>query len=80
MKFIQTITQVSIHPIGVNPLFGESATHVRAEDEGGGVFIEIEQINDHIQPGIIRVDVDELEAIVSVAKMLVAQEGFREQI
>lgn len=75
MKFLTTITKVSIHPVGDNPLFGEGATHVSLEDEAGGPFIIIEQIHDNIEPGIIRVDMDELTQIVDAAKMLMAQPG-----
>lgn len=63
MKYVNTITQISVGTEGQNPVFGE-CTRVRLEDECGGMFIVLEQ--DGASPeGInqIRIDPNEWAAI-----------------
>lgn len=63
-----TITQVTIHKADHSPIFGESATHIKLEDEGDGEFFVIQQ-----DGGIIRLDPEELDLIIAEAKKLMAQ-------
>jgi hypothetical protein len=81
-KIMTTITSVAIHRENENCLFGETATTVRLDDEGGGAFIVIEQVgNDwHTTSGHeIRIDSEELDAIYYAAKMLIEQDGAKEK-
>lgn len=71
-EYTNTILKVSVHIKGVNPVYGENITHVSVDDECGGGFIVLEQYDDDIKPGMVRVNMDELEAIVKVARDLIA--------
>jgi hypothetical protein len=70
MVYKTTTLMVAVHPEDDNPVFGERATHIRVEDEGGGSFLVISQSHDNIQPGEIRVDFEELTKIHEASKML----------
>ena len=63
-----TITQVTIHKSGDSPVFGESATRIKLEDESCGVYLIIEQ-----DGGSITLDPEELDLIIVEAKKLMAQ-------
>lgn len=73
MTCTTTTIEVSVHPAGNHPVFGEGNTYVRLEDEGGGAFIVLRQTNDDSKPGEIRLDPHELEAVMRAAKQLLAQ-------
>lgn len=64
-----TITEISVHPVTVNPIFGERVTRICLADEGGGPFVKIIQ---DTGMGIqeIRVDFDEVEYIVKAIEKL----------
>ena len=64
---------VSVHTENEDPLFGESATHVCIEDEAGGPFIILKQMNDFIKSGEVRLELEELKAITKVADELMKQ-------
>lgn len=68
-----TILSVSVHRDTENPIFGEGATHVSIEDEAGGGFITLKQSNDSAEMGLLRLDLDELDAIQAAARMLIDQ-------
>ena len=72
MKYIWTIKTIIVHPKG-EPLFDESATHVSIDDEGGGHYLILTQFPDDPEPGQIKLDFDELEAVYSAAKQLLNQ-------
>jgi hypothetical protein len=72
MKYTQTIKTIIVHPKG-EPLFDESATHVSIDDEGGGHYLILTQFPDDPEPGQIKLDFDELEAVYSAAKQLLNQ-------
>ena len=72
-KYKTTILQVSIHREDSNPMFGEGNTYVKVEDEAGGPFIVLEQADDFIKNGTIRLDYEEFQAVVEAAKMLMHQ-------
>jgi hypothetical protein len=65
MKYKATITAVAVHPEGDNPVFAETATTIRLQDEGGGFFVELEQGG-----GSIRLDAEEIDLIMNEAKKL----------
>lgn len=69
-----TITAIAIHRTGDSPIFGESTTTVRLDDEGGGPFIVIEQ-TDAPQPGAIRLNPDECEIVMREVRMLLEQKA-----
>lgn len=71
-KYTRTTISISVHPSNVNPLFGEGATHVSLDDEGGGPYIVLRQCEDDSKVGEIRVDYEELTQIWQVAEVLLA--------
>lgn len=69
----KTILTVAIHPEDVNPVFGESSTHISVQDDGGGPFIRLFQCNDETENGTVKLDLQELELVFEAAKELVSQ-------
>ena len=55
---------ISVYRGDESPVFGEGATHVCLEDDGGGEFIVLRQTHWSTQEGEIRVDIDELNEIM----------------
>lgn len=45
------------------PLFSETATTIRMEDEGGGAFVVLEQCGDHSSKEQIRLTMEEWPAV-----------------
>ena len=72
MKYIQTIKSIMVYPEG-EPWFHELATEVSLEDEGGGYYVLLTQSPDAPEPGQVRLDPDELNAVYSAAKQLLTQ-------
>lgn len=70
---MRTITAMAIHREGDSPIFGESVTMVRLDDEAAGAFLVLEQDN-----GFVRLELHELNEIVDAAKELLVQEGVKE--
>jgi hypothetical protein len=68
MEYKTTITQVAVHKSNDSPVFGESATRIKLEDEGAGKYLVIEQ-----DGGSISLDPEELDLIIAEAKKLMAQ-------
>jgi hypothetical protein len=68
-----TILQVSVHREESNPIFGEGNTYVSVEDEAGGPFLIIQQTDDDIEAGRVRMDYEEFMAVAEAAKMLMHQ-------
>lgn len=64
-----TVLEVSVHRRNANPIFGETAIHVRVEDEAGGPFIVLKAC-DPSDEGL-RIDMDELEAVTKAARNLI---------
>ena len=71
--YVWTITGVAVHPVGTNPVFAEGRTLLEIEDEAGGPFLVLTQEPDTGKPQSIRLDFDELEAIVQAAALLRSQ-------
>lgn len=71
---MRTVTAVAVHRCGDSPVFGESVTTVRLEDESSGPFLLIEQSQD---AGLmqLRLDLDELCEITDAARWLLEQPG-----
>ena len=72
-KCVTTILQVAVHREDVNPVFGEGVTYVKVDDEAGGPFVVIEQHDDDVEKGKIRIDYDEFLVVAETAKMLMHQ-------
>jgi len=71
-----TPIKVALHRKGNNPIFGELGIHISVEDEAAGPFIVIES-NEGQENGL-RIDMDELEVAVVVARQLLA--GFHNAV
>ena len=69
-EIFTTPIKVAVHRRGDNPIFGECATHVSVDDEAAGPFIVLESNAGH-ESGL-RIDPDELEAVVVAARQLIA--------
>ena len=79
-KYNRTIRCVYITPADntVSPLFSEKAVIVTVEDEAGGPFILINTTSGDSCHGEVRLDPEELDEVVAVAKMLINQETLKE--
>lgn len=77
MKRVKTVIAMSVHSEGESAVFGEGATHVRVEDDGGGPFIVLHQVNESTEAGMVRLDADELELVLDAGRELLRQEGLR---
>ena len=73
MKYKTTILQVAIHREESNPIFGEGNTYVSVDDEAGGPFLTIQQTEDVMENGKVRMDYEEFMAVAEAAKMLMHQ-------
>jgi hypothetical protein len=67
-KIIASPVKISLHKQNFNPVYGEGVLQVSLEDEGGGTYLKIEQLNDVLN--YITIDFNELEALLEAAKML----------
>lgn len=67
MTYRTTTTQIVVHREGDNPIYGESATRIRLEDETGGLFVVLEQ-----DAGSVKLDPEELNIVIEAAKQLLA--------
>ena len=67
-----TVLKVSVHPEGKSPLLSESATHVSLVDEGGGPFVEVQQISSHLDRGCICLDFAEIKPVFAACRALIA--------
>ena len=72
MKYIQTIKSIMVYP-KEEPWFHEFATEVSLEDEGSGYYVVLAQSHDAPEPGQVRLDHDELDAVYAAAKQLLNQ-------
>lgn len=67
-----TITEISVHSEKDHPIFGDLVTHVKLDDEGGGLFIKLIQHTDD-STDVIRIDFNELPHIVKAINILQSQ-------
>lgn len=72
MSAKRSITAMSfaVHLDNESPIYGESSTHVRLEDEAAGEFLVLSQCHDAIKPGEIRIDFEDFDLIVEAVKKL----------
>jgi len=79
-KYNRTIRCVYITPAddAVSPLFSERAVIVTVEDEAGGPFILINTTSGDSCHGEVRLDPQELEEVVEVARELINQPSLKE--
>ena len=79
-KYNRTIRTVIITPAEdtVSPLFSEKAVIVTVEDEAGGPFILINTTSGDSCHGEVRLDPQELEVVVEVARELINQPTLKE--
>lgn len=68
-KMELTVTEISVHSKTENPIFGETVTRVKLDDEGGGMFVKLIQ---HTDEGVqeIRLDFTDIPAIMKAIEML----------
>jgi len=67
-----TVISMSVHRADKNPIFGEGVTHVSLQDDAAGPFIELRQCDDRSEMGMIKLDMEELEAVTAAARLLMA--------
>jgi len=79
-KYNRTIRCVYITPADdtVSPLFSEKAVIVTVEDEAGGPFILINTTSGDSCHGEVRLDLEELQEVVEVARELINQPTLKE--
>ena len=78
-KYNRTIRCVYITPVDdtVSPLFSERAVIVTVEDEAGGPFILLSTPDRDSCRGEVRLDPEELEVVLDVARELIGQETLK---
>ena len=72
-ELLTTITAMAIHPPHSSPVYGEITTHITMVDEAAGPFFEVTQ-----DDKTLRLEVDELRALVAAAESMLAQPGAKE--
>lgn len=70
MKYTATTIAVAVHS-GKNPIWGEGVIHVCLEDEAAGLFIVLKQNTDDAVQPTIRVELEELETILEIARSMI---------
>jgi len=66
-----TVLKVSVHSAKECACFGEGATHIEVDDEGGGGFVILSQpANERTHDGTLRFHLDELEEILVQSRIL----------
>ena len=73
MKLLTVVTSYSVFREGDSPIFGNTATHVRVDDDTSGPYLVLEQKHEDIKPGRLHLDLEELEAILVAARKLMKQ-------
>jgi len=62
---------MAVHPPDESPIFGEHATHVLIDDEAAGPFIVLRQYGSETKSGEVRLDIEELDAVMRAARRLI---------
>lgn len=70
-KLLTTVTAIVVRRENDSTLSGESAIEIRLQDDGAGYFFEIKQLSQAVD-SVMRIDVDELEALASAGRALIA--------
>ena len=71
-EYITRVTRLSVMLKG-DPIYANSVTHIEIEDEAGGEFVVVKQQDDLIEPGEIRIALDEWEAIKAAVEQLLPE-------
>lgn len=75
-----TITSIAMHIEGQSPIFGETATEIRLDDEGGGLYLVLDQSGqDGAESGIVKLNPEELPVIMEVVRRLLEQETVKDK-
>ena len=74
-EYVSTILKFSVHQPGDHPVYSAGATHVSLDDEGGGPFLTLTQSPDVPEDATIRLELDELKAILATAETMMNQKG-----
>ena len=69
-----TVTQVTIHRLGDNPLTTPEATVVSLDDMGGGFFVSVKQHSQGTE-GHVLLDPEELPKLQEAAQILLHQDS-----
>lgn len=69
MKYTSTTLSASVHSEKDNPVFGNSAIHIKIEDEAAGPYLVFSQCSDE-NHGEVTIDFDQFDEIVKVVDML----------
>lgn len=69
--YAMTISEIVVHRVNSNYCYGEGNVIVRIEDETGGSFITLSQV-DSVSSSV-RIDLEELDLIVKAARQLMGQ-------
>ena len=79
MNYKTTITSIAVHINDESPIFGESTTQVRIDDDAAGVYIVIDQSgSDDPETGIVKLNPEELPVIMDVVRRLLEQETVKD--
>ena len=73
MKYINTITQVTVGMANDNPIFGD-CVRVKLDDECGGMFLVLMQDDAEGRENEVRIGLDEWDNICQAVLMLKNQE------
>ena len=66
------VTRLTVAPEG-EPIFSEMATHVEIEDDAGGEYIQIRQIHDNAEPGVVGFEPDQWPLIKEAIDLLLTE-------
>lgn len=69
--FKTTPMAMAVHLAHENPVYGECSTMVTVDDEAGGAFLVISQSDEQAKVGTVRMDLEQLEAVVAAARKLI---------
>lgn len=77
-EFAVTPVAVAVHRKGESPIFGESLTHIRIEDDAAGPYLVLSQpsreIGDDLKPGELAFDPAQFTAVYGAAMRLLKQQ------
>lgn len=73
MNYKVTPLKLAIHTEQSNPVFGETTIHVELDDECWGPYIVLTDLGEGAKPGVVRIDLDELEIVLESAKKMIKE-------
>lgn len=74
-EYRTTPMAMAVHLAYENPVFGECSTMVTVDDEAGGAFLVISQADEQAKVGTVRMELEQLEAVVAAARKLIKAHG-----